>query len=69
MNQTIQKSNQNNFIYIDEAAKYLKISVSTVRRLIAERKIAFTRAGKRRILVNIQDLDFYLYKNKTNSEY
>ncbi len=69
MNQTIQKSNQNNFIYIDEAAKYLKISVSTVRRLIAERKIAFTRAGKRRILVNTQDLDFYLYKNKTNSEY
>ena len=68
--QTIQKTNQNNqFIYIDEAAKYLKISVSTVRRLIAERKISFTRAGKRRILVNIQDLDFYLFKNKTDSQY
>jgi excisionase family DNA binding protein len=47
------------FLSVPEAADYLNTSVRFIRRLIAERRVAFHKFGKH-IRFSVSDLDQYL---------
>ena len=47
----------------DEAAKYLRISVTTLGRMIRQREIPHIKLG-RRVLFKMSDIDKYLESKK-----
>jgi excisionase family DNA binding protein len=47
------------YITVPDAAEYLGVSVRFVRRLVAERRIAFHKAGAR-VLFAVADLDAFM---------
>lgn len=48
---------------VDEAAEYLRVSRSTVEKLIARKEIPFSRIGSR-VLLNRHELDAWLATNQ-----
>lgn len=50
---------QAKYLKVPEAAEYLNMSVRFVRRLIAERRIAFHKAGTH-VRIAVDDLDAFM---------
>jgi excisionase family DNA binding protein len=50
---------EHKYLTVDDAADYLSTSVRFIRRLIAERRIAFHRVG-RHVRLSVADLDAFV---------
>lgn len=57
---------ESEILTIAESAKYLKISIATLRRYLYAREIAFFKP-KRKILIRKSDLNAFLDLNKVES--
>jgi excisionase family DNA binding protein len=57
---------ESDILTVTEAAKYLKVSVVTLRRYLWKRKISFFRPN-RKILISKSDLDAFLALNRVES--
>lgn len=55
------------YLTIEECARYLSLSIPTVRRLIYDGELPFSRPSKR-IYVAKKDLDDFIAKNRYDSE-
>jgi excisionase family DNA binding protein len=51
------------YLAVPDAADYLGVSVRFIRRLVAERRIAFHKAGAR-VLFAIADLDEFMFAGR-----
>jgi excisionase family DNA binding protein len=60
-------SKSSDYLTVKEAAKFLKKSVPTLRRMIASREIPFSRSGKKLIFFKVYDLIAYMESKKVKS--
>lgn len=49
---------------VDEASRYMGLSSHAMRHRISEGIIPYVRLGKRRILIDLRDLDLIIEQNK-----
>lgn len=54
---------QLNYLTVDQAAEYLNVSVRFIRRLVAERRVPFHKAGNR-LRFRPADLDAFMLSGR-----
>jgi excisionase family DNA binding protein len=54
---------------LKEASEYLGRGIWAIRRMIWNGEIAYVKAGQRRILLDIKDMNDWIEKNKTQFTY
>jgi excisionase family DNA binding protein len=50
---------QSQYLTVEQAAEYLNVSVRFIRRLVAERRVPFHKAGTR-VRFSVADLDAFM---------
>lgn len=63
MNSAARTDKPDRLLTVDQVAEYLGVSRTTVRKLIAERRIETYRVG-RRIRIHPDAVEDYLYQNR-----
>ena len=67
-NPVSQRSNKRLYS-LREASEYLGLGIWSVRRKIWNGEIPYIKAGQRRVLLDIRDMDTWIEQNKTQFTY
>ncbi|MEW6163089.1 MAG: helix-turn-helix domain-containing protein [Nitrospirota bacterium] len=54
---------------LKEASQYLGLGIWSIRKKVWNGEIPYVKAGQRRILLDIKDMDSWIEKNKTQFTY
>lgn len=62
------RANSKPFFTVPEAAKFLDVSVDSIRNYINAGEIAYSRPGGRRILISREDIDAFIRRSRKPSK-
>lgn len=62
------RANTKPFFTIPEAAKFLDVSVDSIRNYVRDGEIAYSRPGGRRILISREDIDAFISRSRKPSK-